>query len=418
MSRYLLAVLLFCSCLHAENPSEKMLSSVFAMMGRGVCGTAFLLEDGRIVTNAHITRAVCEFGQCDSAKLFFAKSVEQPPNNEIKLKSLKLLKEIPSLDLALLAPTFETEIKGQVSVLDLATPKIGERSFVVGYPLCEKLGVSEGVITAIEDHTFLTSATINKGNSGSPILSANGKLQGVITQSGSISEGLYGLLLGGAHSGRGISAQSLSVLLSADDEVALHSEVELALKFYNDSLQQLSGISRVIPGLSFSVMVEGIMSRLLVRDDDGLVLKLLMSTLDDFPQIKIPNTPLYEDSELLALAYALETPADFLQPRPTKESFLAALSAAGRTPQHVAKMGELFLSFEQRGYMGLYPNCILLALGFVALILLWALSLGFTFARAGGGWIRRVFVTVIVAIPLWPLSFLIFLICNRRRKAT
>ena len=72
---------------------------------------------------------------------------------------------------------------------DSGEVRLSESVIAIGYPLGEELGleptVSRGIISAKRDDYLQTDASLNPGNSGGPLLDANGNVIGVITfQSG------------------------------------------------------------------------------------------------------------------------------------------------------------------------------------------------------------------------------------------
>ena len=68
---------------------------------------------------------------------------------------------------------------------DSGEVRLSEPVIAIGYPLGEELGldptVSRGIISAKRDDYLQTDASLNPGNSGGPLLDANGNVIGVIT---------------------------------------------------------------------------------------------------------------------------------------------------------------------------------------------------------------------------------------------
>ena len=68
---------------------------------------------------------------------------------------------------------------------DSGQVRLSEPVIAIGYPLGEELGldptVSRGIISAKRDDYLQTDASLNPGNSGGPLLDANGNVIGVIT---------------------------------------------------------------------------------------------------------------------------------------------------------------------------------------------------------------------------------------------
>ena len=142
-------------------------------------GSGFFLEDGRIITNAHVVEShtFIEVQRDGDSKRFEAE-VEAIAHEIdlaiLKLKSPKQLNDIQPLTLGEL-------------------PDVHQEVTVYGYPVGgEALSITKGIISRIEHQTYVHSylafqaiqidAAINPGNSGGPAL-VNNKVVGVVMQS-------------------------------------------------------------------------------------------------------------------------------------------------------------------------------------------------------------------------------------------
>jgi S1-C subfamily serine protease len=134
-------------------------------------GTGFVVAaDGRIVTNWHVVAECSTYWTADGQKLSLIRGD--------KLRDLALLKS--------------SQAASQVAALRADGPKAGESVVVYGFPLAGLLAssgeVTTGIVSAetgIHDTTkrFQISAPVQPGNSGSPVLDAQGRVIGVV-QSG------------------------------------------------------------------------------------------------------------------------------------------------------------------------------------------------------------------------------------------
>lgn len=142
-------------------------------------GSGFILEGGRIVTNAHVIEnsTFIEI-QRDGDSQRFEAEVEAVAH-EVDLAILKLKSKS---DLAGVQPLILGEL-----------PNVHQEVTVYGYPVGgQALSITKGIISRIEHqmyvHSYLTfqaiqvDAAINPGNSGGPAL-VNGKVVGVVMQS-------------------------------------------------------------------------------------------------------------------------------------------------------------------------------------------------------------------------------------------
>ena len=142
-------------------------------------GSGFFLEDGRIITNAHVVEShtFIEVQRDGDSKRFEAE-VEAVAHEIdlaiLKLKSPKQLNDIQPLTLGEL-------------------PDVHQEVTVYGYPVGgEALSITKGIISRIEHQMYVHSylafqaiqvdAAINPGNSGGPAL-VNDKVVGIVMQS-------------------------------------------------------------------------------------------------------------------------------------------------------------------------------------------------------------------------------------------
>ncbi len=93
-------------------------------------------------------------------------------------------------DLDLAALTSQQRSKNWLAVSEAAAPRLGQKIFAMGYPYYGLVGTSlhltAGNVSSLtgpgDDHRFLTvSAPIQPGNSGGPVLSADGEILGVVS---------------------------------------------------------------------------------------------------------------------------------------------------------------------------------------------------------------------------------------------
>ncbi|MEN9625812.1 MAG: hypothetical protein RL557_140 [archaeon] len=148
---------------------EDVVDSVVSVMTNAGQGTGFIISsDGYVVTNAHVLTG---------AK--YANAIT--PSKEKKV--MTLIGYDSNLDLALL------KIDGEYRPLKFASTddvKIGEKVIAIGNPLGLSFSVSEGIISA-KDRVgandlpayIQTDAALNPGNSGGPLIDADGKVVGI-----------------------------------------------------------------------------------------------------------------------------------------------------------------------------------------------------------------------------------------------
>lgn len=140
-----------------------------------MCGSGFFINaDGYLITNAHVV---------NQAKLIWV----QLPSLGKMIIDVEVVGISPERDLALLKVTdggleiIRKEL-GAVPFLSLGDSDLVRRSddvLALGYPLGQSFKSTTGVISGYEQHLIQTSAPINPGSSGGPLLNINGEVIGV-----------------------------------------------------------------------------------------------------------------------------------------------------------------------------------------------------------------------------------------------
>jgi hypothetical protein len=145
----------------------------------GVFGSGFIVsKDGKIVTNLHVIRDM----KTASVQLAHGEVFE----------SVGVLATDERTDLAII------QIAGHdLPILDLGnsdTLTVGEPVVVVGSPLGLEGTITAGILSAVRDSGGLkilqTDAAVNHGNSGGPLVNANGVAVGVVRALSASAQGL------------------------------------------------------------------------------------------------------------------------------------------------------------------------------------------------------------------------------------
>ena len=138
---------------------------------RASTGTGFVVAEGRLLTNHHVT-AECA-----------AVAAVLPGNRRV---SLQLLASDRQSDLALLAGPRDM---GPVLAFREGAPRRGDEVVTYGFPLTGLLGsgptLTTGEVSGLtglrdDPNTFIISAPVQSGNSGGPLLDRSGNVLGVI----------------------------------------------------------------------------------------------------------------------------------------------------------------------------------------------------------------------------------------------
>lgn len=159
--------------------------------GAGELGTGSVIEGGRVLTNAHVV-VNDKTGRPFAAVRVYLKPERVTGDTKRDLKSpvnAKVVRFDRGLDLAILEP--ETRLNaGALTLGDDSAVEPGDAVVAIGHP--EQGGLwtlTQGVVsTVIADlggvkgkDAFQTDASINRGNSGGPLLDRSGQIIGVNT---------------------------------------------------------------------------------------------------------------------------------------------------------------------------------------------------------------------------------------------
>ena len=144
-------------------------------------GTGFLVDsNGTVVTNAHVV------GQASTVQVRF--------NDKGAYHDAKVLSVDASTDLA--AVKVDSSAVQGIRPLELADSdkaQVGDSVVAIGYPLGLDRTATSGIVSGLErqiqspngfsiDKVIQTDAAVNPGNSGGPLLNANGQVIGVNSQ--------------------------------------------------------------------------------------------------------------------------------------------------------------------------------------------------------------------------------------------
>ena len=166
-------------------------SSFFGAQEQKAQGSGFVIDkDGQVVTNSHVVEG--------------AKKVQVSFSDEEQMDA-RVVGRDPSTDIAVL------KIQGAMSrsltplaLGDSSVVKVGDAVVAIGNPFGLERTVTAGIVSALQrriqapngfqiDEVIQTDAAINHGNSGGPLLNANGDVIGVNAQIETESGGNVGI---------------------------------------------------------------------------------------------------------------------------------------------------------------------------------------------------------------------------------
>ena len=167
-------------------------------------GSGFVVSaDGRIVTNEHVVEGASSI----TVKLWNGKTY-----------AARVVDSDPSLDLAVLKVDAPGSVLHPLTLADSSDVQVGDEVVAIGSPFGLSETVTSGIVSALHRHisgtnnatitnAIQTDAAINHGNSGGPLLNAQGQVIGVNSQIESDSGGNDGV-------GFAVSSNDVKQLLS------------------------------------------------------------------------------------------------------------------------------------------------------------------------------------------------------------
>jgi S1-C subfamily serine protease len=155
-------------------------------------GSGFVIDKaGHIVTNYHVVRG--------------ANSIEVSFSNRERIKA-KLVGADPSTDVAVLKVNVKSRALRTLPLGDSDSVRVGDQVIAIGNPFGLDRSVTAGIVSAVQRtieapnqfsiaHVIQTDAALNHGNSGGPLLNAQGQVIGVNAQieTGGESQGNVGI---------------------------------------------------------------------------------------------------------------------------------------------------------------------------------------------------------------------------------
>jgi S1-C subfamily serine protease len=173
-------------------------SSILDGGGEGGLGSGFVLDgDGYLATNAHVVTT----GQGDNLKRAKEVYVEFSDGNRVPAR---IVGADPNADVALIKVDPSGLSLTPLGLGSAGNLTVGEPVAAIGSPFGERQSLSVGVVSAVDraiesltafsiGNAIQTDAAINRGNSGGPLLDANGRVIGINSQIKSTSGGGEGV---------------------------------------------------------------------------------------------------------------------------------------------------------------------------------------------------------------------------------
>lgn len=382
-----------------------------------VCATGFALNAHTLLTNMHVARSLCPYGRCERAQLLRASGVgeiPQPAPYRIALRA-----QVGAFDIAALeiTPALPWDLPEEHLI---APPQSGQTVRVFGYPGCSTLQVGMGRVTEVTPLGFALDAPTNFGGSGSIVVAPSGALLGLISQADVSLTFLVQRLLGQEFRGRAARLDSAVPLLAVSFDEKVGRESQAILEWYDthfslgsldlfESLEFFSRVERLKTGA-----LQGQQGLEAAQDAIGCGLAVLgEKQLDETPCLRSLSQSVPNLAELIFL-YNLESHGMRSLPGAASSGDSALLRAAQR-----------FVRVHQRGGLAPLRHSFLMRqfsqnISFVlvlgVIICLWLVSSGIVLGATSGGVVRRIAITALVALSVWPISFLVWMMIVMRSR--
>jgi len=394
-------------------------AAILQLRSQTACATGFLLDDGLVVTNAHVANSVCPLGDCRQLAVLRADAVGSEPR-PIDVGTVSIEQTYPALDIALLHLELPPHFPSPFT-LRAPPAALGGSVTTLGFPNCAALERSVGQIIESDPIGFRTSAPVSHGSSGSPIIDDRFQVVGIVSEVTGVLPAIGSLVFGWRADARAIRAEHLEALRQTrSPAAALALEARLVNEFAS-TLWPLSAPSRLLRSFHLFSSLEGLAASATLSEPTAA--RLLFSSTQSFDSWSALTGIDWADPELKTLdqtALVQLCEEHGLQSRPSVPLSLEALQSAllrsGRPADHVETLISLAASCSQGGYPGAALTGITYAVGALGTLLfislLWGTSVGYLYARLQGGRKRRVALCALAALT-WPVSVIAWFVTRR-----
>jgi len=160
-------------------PGTDAFGNVVPGQAQRALGSGFVIDkEGHIVTNYHVVQGAAD--------------IEVSFSNQDTVTAT-LVGTDPSTDLALLEVDVDAQALTPLALADSDQVEVGDPVVAIGNPFGLERTVTAGIVSALQrqvrapnnftiDHVIQTDAPINSGNSGGPLIDADGRVIGVNSQ--------------------------------------------------------------------------------------------------------------------------------------------------------------------------------------------------------------------------------------------
>lgn len=216
----------------------KLLDSVVMLQGESQAGTGFVLNDGSIITNAHVIEGICESGTCRNLQVFTANKIGQHATTLVRTGQIVAEVNAKLLDLAILRPRRPFPNAATKGIEFGEATKVGDTICTIGFPQAERLRMEGGQVQYDDRIRITTTARGLHGVSGSPIVNDQGQLVGIVNESSTLAGGWAGLLLDLPFELSGVQASVLKQLQTSRNAEMLLIQAKIMNEHFADRISR------------------------------------------------------------------------------------------------------------------------------------------------------------------------------------
>ncbi len=386
--------------------------SIVLLSGSEMCATGFIVGD-QIVTNAHVTDSLCPYGTCEPITVQIMDATDTNSWKSLTDQQGTLVREIPSLDIALLRiPNIQ---KNTFSPTDFLSAPVGSDVTTLGFPGCQEFTVSAGKVLSKNILSFHTSALNSPGSSGSPVFDSQFNIVGIVAAAGTVFEAISSEITDLPSSTKAVDGKAAQIVLWTNEPELPLVQMQMLNTFYRESVIPSEGLDRLAKSLEWTVVADGILERATFFQLNQHTLFALVNGMRDsleFLNQPFPSlvTPELLEAEKIGTAYALEVYGfkNIDLDKIAMNDLLDKLHNSGRPTSHIEALKYLI----SRAYIHEPAELISTFLKTVCIVLpllcVWGWTLGYVYRALHGVWYLRLIKMAAIGIGFWPLSLIAF----------